>query len=353
MSIVIVILAVALLALLEKYWLPAAMRALRCSCRCSHVLAQTGEELTLVSCAENAGRLPIPFLRLHQELPGEATILEPEKWVSRFCRHGGKWWHIEEKFSLRPRQSAQKRVRFSLPARGAYTVCKGRLSVGDLLGFREVEFRWEPNTVVIMPDRSQNCRALDAAGGFLGDISVRRFILEDPILTVGFRDYTGREPMKSISWTRTAMTGSLQVKQFDHTSEQTAVVLLNVRGTSGELLEECFRLTRSVCEQLEEKKIPFSLRTNGNLPGPVGKLFFVQEGLGENHLNTILYGLGRADATSFYSFRTLVRQTLKNRKHTDAYIVITPPLEPQDKPVLADLEAAGSNPVCVLEAEIV
>lgn len=352
MSIVIVILAVALLALLEKLWKPASLKALHREGGCDHILAEPGEELVWKSRVENRSRLPIPFVRLHQELPGEAQVKEEETWIRRNCRHTDKWWHVEQRFSLRPRQAAENTVRFSLPARGLYHVGRGRLSVGDLLGFHEQEFRWEPESLVIMPERSQNCKALDTAGGFLGDISVRRFIMEDPILTVGFRDYTGREPMRSISWTRTAVTGALQVKQFDHTSEQTAVVLLNVRGAKRELLEECFRLTRSVCEQLEQKKIPFALRTNGNLPGPVGKLFFVPEGLGAAHLNTILYGLGRADSTTFYSFRTLVRQALRHRKQNDAYIVITPPLEPEDRSAVGQLEAMAGNPVCVLEAEV-
>lgn len=352
MSIIIVIIAVALLALLEKLWTPAALKALHREGRCDHVLAEPGEELTWTSRVENRSRLPIPFVRLHEELPIRARLIAAEQWILRNCRRSDKWWHIEQKFSLRPRLCVTKTIRFSLPDRGRYRIGGGRLSVGDLLGFREAVRNWEADTVVIMPERSQNARALDAAGGFLGDISVRRFILDDPILTVGFRDYTGREPMKSISWTRTAMTGALQVKQFDHTSEQTAVVLLNVRGASGAMLEECFRLTRSVCEQLEQKKIPFALRTNGNLPGPVGKLFYVSEGLGSSHLNTILYGLGCADSTSFYSFRTLARQALRSRKQNDAYIIVTPPLEPEDRAVIGELEAMTGNPVCVLEAEL-
>ena len=44
----------------------------------------------------------------------------------------------------------------------------------------------------------------DVLSGFLGDVSVRRFIYEDPVLTTGFREYTGREPMKHISWTQSA-----------------------------------------------------------------------------------------------------------------------------------------------------
>lgn len=182
--------------------------------------------------------------------------------------------------SLMPRQRCRRQVRFAIGKRGAYQVGSYRLSAGDLLGVSEVSVHGGGQELVVMPERSDDLGMLQALGGFLGDISVRRFILEDPILTVGFRDYTGREPMKAISWTRTAMTGALQVKQYDHTAEQNVVVLLNVEGGSGKDLEECFRMTRSVCEELERKKIPYAFRTNGNLPGPVGKVFSLASGLG-------------------------------------------------------------------------
>ena len=349
MIIIVIILAVAILALLEKFWAPAALKALRREGQCDRALAEPGETLTWTSKVENTGSLPIPFVRVKEDLPACAVIKEKESFLLTHCRKGDYWWHVEHRLALNPRQSAAKTVRFSLPQRGAFRIGGGSIAAGDLLGFREKDRAYEGQTVVIMPRRSENVNALDAAGGFLGDISVRRFILEDPVLTVGFRDYTGREPLKSISWTRTAMAGSLQVKQFDHTSEQTAVVLLNTAGAAGETLEECLRLTRSVCEQLEEKKIPFSLRTNGNLPGPVGKLFYQAEGLGSSHLNTILYALGRADTTCFYSFRTLVRQALRSRRQNDAYIIITAPLSGGDKAAVSQLETVGGTPVCVLE----
>ena len=350
MSILIVVIVVLLLLWLEKRWLNASARAVRWKLQTSRILAEPGEELRLTARVDNTRKLLIPFVRLHLEIPAECEVSRMDT-TDTICRNSGSWWHIEERFSLRPLQRAEKAVFFTAPSRGVYHVGKGRLTVGDLLGFREEEFTLEPEQVVVMPERSRNTKALDAAGGFLGDISVRRFIMEDPILITGFRDYTGREPMRAISWTRTAMTGELQVKQFDYTAEKTAVVLLNTRGASGELLEECLRMTRSVCEQLEKSRIPFSLRTNGNLPGPVGKLHWVPEGLGESHLNTILFGLGRADATCFFTLATLIKQTLRKRKHNDAYIVITPPLSPEDRRIVKELENLTGNPVCVLEVK--
>ena len=37
-------------------------------------------------------------------------------------------------------------------------------------------------------------------GGFLGELSVNRYLYEDPILTAGYRPYTSGDPMRSIAW---------------------------------------------------------------------------------------------------------------------------------------------------------
>ena len=63
----------------------------------------------------------------------------------------------------------------------------------------------------------------------------------------GFRDYTGREPMKQISFTATARTGRMMVKQFDHTLDVTVSVVLNLdarlpSGMARPLMETCFSM---------------------------------------------------------------------------------------------------------------
>ena len=338
----------AVLIVLERVWMPFALGALRFRGQCDRVMAEPGETVVWSGTVENHSRLPIPFARLQQFFPAQAQLREDPRWLQTHYKKGVYQWFVEEKMALRPWQRITRQVRFSLNDRGAYTIGDYRLSAGDLLGLEEGKLQGKGKPLVIIPERSRSYKSLDALGGFLGDISVRRFILEDPILTVGFREYSGREPMKAISWTRTAETGKMQVKQYDHTAEHTVTVLLNVDGANPQTLEECFRLARSVCEDLENRKIPYALRTNGNLNSPVGKLFFLADGLGSKHLNTILYALGRADGTCFRSLQSLVWETLRKRRIQEAFIVITPCRSAQTLTQLHKLENGSGNPVCVL-----
>lgn len=355
MTWIVLALAALALAVMERYWAPYALKAMNFKGCCSKTLAEPGETVTWSGTVENISRLPIPFVRLMESFPLQAQVKADKAWVDAYCTQSVTQWYVEEKMSLKPRQSCTRLVRFSFPRRGLYQIGGYRLSAGDLLGFRELSKNGDWQDIVIIPERSKNKKNIEALGGFIGDISVRRFILEDPILTIGFRDYTGREPMKSISWTRTATAGSLQVRQYDHTAEQHVMILLNVEGASVDELEELFRLMRTVCELLEQKKIPYGFRTNGNLQGPVGKLFWLAEGLGYRHMNTILYGLGQADGTCFYSFRYLTERTLQHRKSNESYIVVTPPLTDRSTPCIKALEASVGNGVCVLigNAEVI
>ena len=347
----IIALVLLLLFALEKLWANIAVKVLHCKNKSSKVLVEPEQPFEWIATIENHIRLPIPFLRLQQTFPEQAKVIAEPKWIETHCQWGIYSWHTEEKLALQALSRNTRSVKLQIDRRGEYRLGNWRLSVGDILGFQEKYMDGNGQTVVVMPRKTEDRKAIQAVSGFLGDVSVRRFILEDPILTVGFRDYTGREPLKAVSWTRTAIAGAMQVKQYDHTAEQNVVILLNVEGGLPEQCESCFRLMRMVCEQLEQKKIPFGFRTNGNLPGPVGKLFSMPDGLGESHLTKILYALGRADYTCYFSFDTLVRQTLRSKKNNESYIVITPAATQQTESLVRKLEADCGNRICVLSGD--
>lgn len=348
MTIVILMVVIGCLAVLEHKWAGYALKSLDIHTSCDCPLAEPGQPVTWSVTLDNYSCLPIPFVRLVQGFPSEAKPVADKAWWKAYCRENIMSWDAEYRMTLRGRRSVTRNVTVSFEQRGVYPVGSYHLSAGDLLGFREAKCHGNGRNVVVMPHHTRQQTAIDAVGGFLGDISVRRFILEDPILTTGFRDYTGREPMRAISWTRTAQAGNLQVKQYDYTAERHVVVLLNTEGADEQQLEECLRLTRTVCEKLEQRKIPYGFRTNANLPGPVGKIHTMVEGLGEQHLHTILYGLGCADRTCFHSFRYLTRKTLKNRKSSEAYIVITPDDKGDVRNCIQELSSAAGAQVCVL-----
>ena len=349
MKIFFLILIAGLIFWVERKWSLYVNRSVSFSGKCDRILAEPDQIVTWTDTVCVNGNLPIPYAQIIQRFPYPCNLEESPEWIRKYCVKITSHWRVDHSASLLPGASRDFSVRFSVPKRGRYSMGDSVLWAGDIMGFREQNIQRDvSNILVIAPRRYSRQPVLDAVGGFLGDMSVRRFIMEDPILTVGFREYTGHEPMKAISWKRTASSGALQVRQYDHTAEQHMVVLLNVEDGTDEQLEECFSIARTVCEALERRKLPYGFKTNGNLPLTTGKLFHLPEGLGEQHLNTILYGLGGADYTCFGSFRNLVNNTLRSRKIHESYIVITPPLSGSCKEAVDKLSQAVNGRICTL-----
>lgn len=323
---------------------------LRYAASCDTLLAEPGQAVTFTSTVENQGLLPVLYIQLVEYLPAGAELQEDEAWIAEHVYSRAKELCVKDRTYLLPRRRRTSRLRFSMPQRGWYRLGGAVVSAGDFLGMRESSRQETPGgELVVIPSRCGAPDVLRTLGGFLGDISVRRFILADPILTVGFREYTGREPLKDISWTQTARSGRMLVKQYDYTVDVTVTVLLNAEGGTHAQLEQCYRLTRTVCEELEARGIPYAFRTNGDLIGPVDFVSFVSEGLGRRHLQTILYGLGRAHCLCMSSLESLVEKCIRSQRPNEGFLVVTPPLSPRQRALVDRLRGGGT--VCVLTGE--
>lgn len=312
-------------------------------------LVEPEQKITLTSTVRNTSGLPVMYVGMSQFFPDDITLVEDPQYLdARVTRRFGEY-STKYNLFLPPHRQFTAQIHFALPKRGVYTLGKYYVENGDYLGLRcQIQSGELKKRIVVMPAKSENFEAIQALGGYIGDISVRRFILEDPILTVGCRDYTGHEPMKSIAWVQTARTGRMLVKQYDHTVEASATVLLNLEGGSEEDREECLRLTRSTCEELEKNRISYDFYTNGDLYLPQRTLSWQAQGLGKQHFNTVMYGLGTSHCRNLTAFSDLAERCLKSRRPKNGYILITPPLAAGREEILRKLRRFSDYDVLVL-----
>lgn len=290
-----------------------------------------GERFEIISSVENRSSLPMPFLRVQEKLPQETHItLRPGQHYDISSPSGTAHGLMRASSSiyLMPRQKLTRTLDADIGLRGRYFLSGAGIHGGDFFGLSE-SFADFPCycEIVVMPSRAPETPQLTALGGFLGDVSVRRFVMEDPVLTLGFRDYTGREPQKSISWVRSAREGRLIVREYDHTLEPSVTVLLNIDcggQCEAALIEACYSLARSVCEKLESKRIKYAFVTNAATAGAIGRWSFIGEGLGNSHLYTILEGLGRATYSACESLSRTLSRAVRMAEHGRSHIFITP-----------------------------
>ena len=109
---------------------------------------------------------------------------------------------------------------------------------------------------------------------FIGDIPVRRFVLPDPFVISGAREYTGREPMNRIHWAQSARSGSLMVYCNEFTTERRVLILLNIqRSFHGErqqmsvpVLEALIKGAAYMMERCTQSHTEFALSVNSPQP---------------------------------------------------------------------------------------
>lgn len=315
-------------------------------------LAEPDQIVTLISMVRNIGRLPVFYLNFMETLPEKTHPEEDETWQKHHLKRALFGLYCTSTLSLPAHRRYTRAFRFSLPERGSYLFGKHYVVAGDFLGVR-TRYREgnEEKKLVVMPRRREDPQLALTLGGYIGEISVRRFIFEDPVLTIGVREYTGNEPIKQISWKQTARTGTLQVKNYDFTADANVTVLLNIDGGSPEDLERCFETVRTVCEMLERRRIPYEFYGNGDFYGPKGELGWFYEGLGDQHFRTLMYALGQTRGVVLFPFSTMVERCGKRRRTSRGYIVISPPLRDGEREALRTLRRLSETEPCLLIAK--
>lgn len=347
----ILILIVALLA--ERWSLSHALNGVRYDVQLSRALVEIDEPFDMITTLKMTERRFVPFLKLSEDVPREMHI-DAKRRTSGFDEHRAR---VNSSTYLMPRQKMTRRVTATLPARGRYTFMGATMYGGDFLGLKE-QIKYVPllREVVVMPRALAAPDVLDTLGGFLGDISVNRFIMEDPVLTLGFREYTGREPMKMISWPVSARMGGLMVKNYDYTLELSVSVVLNVDSEiygaeAARALEKCYSIARDVCQTLEDKHIKYAFFTNAVAAGMTGAWSYVSDGLGAGHLMNILEGLGRATYLRAGSMHALMENAQRRAEAGRAHVIVTPKREDADEKAIEALRARTGANILVIAAE--
>lgn len=286
-------------------------------------VVEIGEPFALVTTMENRQWLPVAFCRLSETFP-TAVTLTSEQPVTR-STEGTRY---VQTMALLPWQRVRRTRGIACTARGRWMFQDATLEVGDLLGLTAFG-RKMPTVleVVALPRRADLALALEPWGNYYGDLSVRRWLIDDPLLTVGVVEYTGREPQRSIHWPSSLRAGRLMVRQYDYTTDNQAVIVLNIetakpfwQNMDQPAIEECISLARSIAEEFELAGVPYGLTTNAWVPA--GRL--LHPGLGPGHLRHLLAALGAMDYGAMATFEDCLAALQRGETKFSTYIVVTP-----------------------------
>ena len=298
---------------------------IRYECKPSVHACEPGEEFLVLSNVSNYGRRPSPSIRIEEHFPKNLNVLEAEQFnVKRLSKDYRIYYST---VLVRARQQLKRSLRASITQRGEYCFSDADFNAGDFLGFREYRYRMEnDNRIVIYPKRLENAERLTSFTNALDELARKRQLMEDPISVCGYRDYTGVEPMRQISWKQSAVHNALIVKQFDPVWQQKVLLALDtdLHGDFDEYLKQqelCFSLARSVCELLERRGVGYRLVTNAAIQGELSG-YTSSGGMGGS-FQKILYALGSAKKGSVGSVEELLRASCFGVNRSEMVVLIS------------------------------
>ena len=283
---------------------------------------EPGAPFSVQTVITNKSRIPLLYLAINEVYPLAAQL--PEGMISR-TKYGDS--HIKHICSVNGRRRKRLALETTINKRGVYSFRTESAEFGDFLGFREISKSVSlQNEIVIYPERHDYPDLTDALGRYCGDVASRRFLIRDPILTVGCREYTGREPMRDIHWLQSAHKGELMVREFDYTRQLSACVLLGIDGAGlpdDDELDKCCAVARSVCETLVERGVAVDFFTNALLKRRSGREVWRSKAA-PGHTGGLLEGLGRVSSYACCSLERLLEYALRESEFDAAFILILP-----------------------------
>ena len=282
---------------------------IRYECKPSVRSCEPGTEFLVFSTVQNHSRFKTPAIRIEEHFPRSLNVLESDQFIVTDLSDEHRIYYST--VTLKRRQQVKRSLRASISKRGEYRFTYADFYAGDFLGFWENDYRLDNDQrIVIYPPKLENAGVLKAFTNEIDEIALKKQFLEDPISVRGYREYTGQEPMRSISWTQSAVHNTLIVKQFDPVWAQSVLVVLDTEyhgnfGHYNEQLEYCFSLTRTVCDMLEQRQIGYRLMTNAIISSGISSF---SGGTGADaSYGKILFALGVAKCGSICSVGELMR----------------------------------------------
>ncbi|REK77085.1 DUF58 domain-containing protein [Paenibacillus paeoniae] len=185
-----------------------------------------GDEIELVEQLENRKSLPVPWLRVESQLPAQLQFRQGENIE---VSSGSLYQNHRSFFSLGSYKRLTRTHHIKALKRGCYRLNSVTITGGDLLGLHLLQTQLQLNDELIVYPRIADVPFhLLPSRSMQGEYAVKRFIVPDPFVVAGSREYQPGDSMKQINWKASARTGELQVHHYDFTAERNMLILLNV-----------------------------------------------------------------------------------------------------------------------------
>ena len=186
-----------------------------------------------------------------------------------------------------------------------------------------------------------------------GDRLAPQFMFEDPLRTVGVRDYRHEDDFRKVHWKASARRQRLQTRVLEPTNDMNLMVCLNVQtvdksymGFIPEHLEQVVSIAASVSYHALMQRWPTGLLANGALPHSDQSLKILP-GRSPAQLTTILELLAAVTPFATANFHSLLAEESPRLPWGATLVVVSSTLSEDLAATLLDLKATGRRIVLI------
>lgn len=281
-----------------------------------------GETLELTEVVENRRFVALPWIKTELSASRWLAFLKKDSAVQT---SGGDNTFIPGVFSLKPRSKCTRVRTIKCLKRGVFSFDDTIITATDMLGLVKVSQAVKVGiSITVLPTASDSEDALLSFDEPIGDISVRRFINEDPFIIAGAKEYSGREPLNRINWKYTAITGKLMAARNEFSTTRNTLILMNMQRkrvlpvTAADIrdTEALIKLSVKLMEDSVYCGCSCAFATNGGSSSGVASDIIKTE----EHKESVLRILAKLENECSYDFKTFC-STVNYGSFNDVFIL--------------------------------
>lgn len=283
-----------------------------------------GDDMFVDEEIYNKKPIPVPWVKadIHSskwlEFAGASSSIVDER---RFVTSG---------FMLRSFQRTKRRWYMKCTKRGVYDVDNATVTCGDILGLISDSMAVPVNTrLIVYPGMVDIDEMFFSTRDILGDAIVKRFIMDDPFIVKGIREYIPGDPINRVNWKATAKTSTLMVNENDFTTKVGITVLMNVQSDEGQfdrvqnkdVIELAIKVCSTALNRGHNQGVPIRFGSNASTLENPSMMTLTESGSGQEHMMHMLYMLAQLEMKSIRDFDIYLSQLENKISNTQVYIV--------------------------------
>lgn len=311
-ALIIISMLILVFFIIKQYWNVIVSKSITYKVNLSKNRAFTDEEITFMTQVTNKKIIIIPWIKVIIKVPNKFNFKNSK--VEIFNQES---YLLKIITSLLWFEKIRRSDSFSCSKRGSYKIDPAIIEIGNFIEGEKIHFSAPFNEeLVIYPKIKNLIDLIYFPKPFQGDVSVKRWIINDPTQVIGVKKYTNEDSFNTIDWKISAKKGELYVKQYDFTAEPSIMTYLDIQtnpinwmGNDYELIEKGIDIIASLMNKALIERIPIGYTSNTVYDNENGDIFLYPSRSSKQR-DRILEALAKTSYRRTYNITVLINDTI-------------------------------------------